>query len=743
MPITIARPKPGLPFSSGQPLLEHCENVARLSGQFADYIDSKSFLQAAGMLHDLGKAADAWQRYLSASVEEPVHGATRKSAPVKHAAAGIAAAFDRYPKIYALILAYIIAGHHAGLPDGSQGIGGKDPAPGWTLDDWRKEGEKDFVTLDDAMRLIRDHLPDPSTLHIPRFLIDGNDEHRAQALPFWIRMLYSCLVDADCLDAEAVSNPVASSLRGHHATIPELFEKLNTHLATFPIPETGSVNEVRAEILAACRAAAKQLSGVFSLTVPTGGGKTLSGMAFALEHAVKHNKRRIIHVIPYTSIIEQTADVFSGIFGADNVCEHHSGIDTNEADEPTAARLATENWDAPIIVTTSVQFFESLYASRGSRCRKLHNLADSVIVLDEAQLVPVELLEPCIEALRLLVHSYGVTLVLSTATQPSFPKLNAREIIPDPSSLYSRLRRTRFVWPEHDAKTISTTTWPKLADELRAHESFLCVVNTRKDARDLWRELGGDAFHLSTLMCGQHRRDVLSTIRQQLNAKTPTKLVSTQLIEAGVDVDFPVVYRALAGMDSIAQTGGRCNREGKCTGLAEVHVFVPETSTPPGLVTKGKDIVAEFIRILPPEAFEKPDIFAEYFRRLYSVANGKGEDILRAMGKEAKQGVFPFRTIAQKFRLIEEDTIPVIVNYRNGKNLADQIRTDGLNWKLLRRAQRYMVSPARRIVEQLERSGRIEQIADGLYSPTALGAYDEKTGLDIWTDGISPDSLMV
>lgn len=743
MPNPIARPRPGLPFSSGQPLLEHCQNVARISGQFADRFDSKPFLQIAGMLHDLGKAIEAWQRYLRASVDESAQGATRKNAPIKHAAAGIAAAFDLYPQLYAVILAYIVAGHHAGLPDGSSGIGGKNPAPGWSLDDWRKEGKKDYAALGDAIVLFRDHLPDPSTLHVPGFITDGDDEHRAQALPFWIRMLYSCLVDADCLDAEAVANPLASSLRGQHASLPELFDKLNTHLATFPAPETGSVNEIRAEILADCRAAAHQTPGVFSLTVPTGGGKTLSGMAFALGHAVKYNKCRVIHVIPYTSIIEQTADVFSGIFDAENVCEHHSGVDADETDEPTAARLATENWDAPIVVTTSVQFFESLYASRGSKCRKLHSLADSVIVLDEAQLVPVELLEPCIEALRLLVHGYGVTLVLSTATQPSFPKLHAREIIPDPASLYSRLRRTRFVWPKHDAKTIATTTWPKLAAELRAHDSFLCVVNTRKDARELWRELGRDVFHLSTLMCGQHRRDVLLAIRRRLNANEPTKLVSTQLIEAGVDVDFPVVYRALAGMDSIAQTGGRCNREGKFAGLAEVHVFVPETNTPPGLVTKGKDIVAEFIRTLSPEAFEAPDIFSEYFRRLYGVANGKGETILHAMGKEVQNGVFPFRTIAQEFRLITDDTIPIIVTYGDDNNLADRIRKDGLNWKLLRQAQRYMVSPIRPIAERLERSGCIEQIADGLYALTDLGGYDKNTGLDIWKDDISPHSMIV
>lgn len=736
----IARPRPGLPFSSGQPLVDHCENVARVSGQFADRFASQPFLQAAGLLHDLGKAAGAWQQYLRANVEASASGAGRKGSPVTHAAAGVGAALKCYKSPWSQILAYIIAGHHAGLPDGSSG-GGNDPTPGWTLFDWCKKGEEAFGSLGDAMRMFGKNLPEPSALRAPQCITAGDNAHVSQALPFWIRMLFSCLVDADCLDAEAISNPAASSLRGRHASIPELLDKLNARLAVFPVPEAGSVNEVRAEALDACRAAAERQPGVFSLTVPTGGGKTLSSMAFALLHAVKYHKRRVVHVIPYTSIIEQTAGQFSEIFGGDNVCEHHSGVDAEEADEPTAARLATENWDAPIVVTTSVQFFESLFASRGSKCRKLHNLVDSVIVLDEAQLVPVKQLEPCVEALRLLVQGYGVTLVLSTATQPPFPKLNAREIITDPASLYSRLRRTRFVWPEHDNKTIATTTLPELAAELRERESFLCVVNTRRDARDLWRELRGGTFHLSTLMCGQHRQDVLSTVRRRLNENMPTKLVSTQLIEAGVDVDFPVVYRALAGMDSIAQAAGRCNREGRYAGLAEVHIFDIEANVLSEGVRKGRNIVEGFIRTLPPKALDEPGIFAKYFHGFYGVANETGEAVLRRMGRDAVHGVFPFRTIAQRFRMIEEDTVPIIVPYGKGEELADQIRKGGLDWRLLRKAQRHMVSPFRRMAGNLERSGRIEQIADGLYALTDLGEYDDDTGLDIWRDDLSPDSL--
>ncbi|MDR1612885.1 MAG: CRISPR-associated helicase Cas3', partial [Planctomycetota bacterium] len=637
--------------------------------------------------------------------------------------------------------AYIIAGHHAGLPDGKASLV-RESAPGWTLDEWRKEGEKDLAAIGDAAQAIRERLPDTSLLRPPPFL-SGSSEHTAQALPFWIRMLFSCLVDADCLDAEAVSNPDVAARRGSGATVAELLARMNDRLAAFPVPEPGTVNSIRAEVLAACRKAARQPPGVYSLTAPTGVGKTFSVMAFALEHAVKYNKRRVIHVIPYTSIIEQTAGDFIAIFGSENVCEHHSGVADrkSDSDEPTASRLAADNWDALIVVTTSVQFFESLYASRGSKCRKLHNLADSVIVLDEAQLIPVALLEPCVEALRQLVHGYGVTLVLSTATQPALPKLAAAEIIPDPRDLFSRLKRTRFVWPKTAEDTVS---WADLAARLRTHDSFLCIVNTRRNARDLWLEVGEDAFHLSTLMCPQHRRNVLDKIRRRLATGEPTKVVSTQLVEAGVNIDFPVVYRALAGMDSLAQAAGRCNREGKKPGVAEVHVFIPEKGNPAGLIAKGASIVSEYLRNSDTARFESPDIFSDYFHRLFHLANDKGDQFLEDLSREARSGLFPFRTMARRFRMIDEDTSPVVVPYRGGEELMERIRRHGLDWKTLREAQRFIVSPPRRIAEKLEREGRIEEIADGFYALTRIGRYDDHgVGLDVWDGDISAETFIV
>ena len=355
------------------------------------------------------------------------------------------------------------------------------------------------------------------------------------------------------------------------------------------------VNRLRNQILQQCRDKAGQDPGFFSLTVPTGGGKTLSGMAFALEHAIAHGKRRIIHIIPYTSIIEQTAGIFRGIFG-EAVIEHHSSLDPEH--ETERSRLAAENWDAPVIVTTSVQFFESLFAARTSRCRKLHNIVDAVVVLDEAQLLPPEFLQPILNALNLLVVHYGVTVVLSTATQPalesrtnSFGKTvlrgldHMREIIDDPDALYAKLERVHVRLPEDFHAGVS---WERIAAEIAQHDSVLAIVNTRRQARELHALLPKGTIHLSALMCGQHRSDVIAGIKEKLRRDEPVRVVSTQLVEAGVDLDFPVVYRALSGLDSIAQAAGRCNREGRLD-RGEVVVFVPPEPAPPGVMRRAAD----------------------------------------------------------------------------------------------------------------------------------------------------------
>jgi CRISPR-associated endonuclease/helicase Cas3 len=508
------------------------------------------------------------------------------------------------------------------------------------------------------------------------------------------------------------------------------------------------VNTLRADILRQCREAAALDPGLFSLTVPTGGGKTLSAMAFALDHAREHGKRRIIHVIPYTSIIEQTASVFREFFG-DAVVEHHSNAESDPGKETTASRLACENWDAPIIVTTNVQFFESLFASRTSRCRKLHNIVDSIVILDEAQLLPPQFLQPILDALNLLTRHYGVTVVLSTATQPALASREyfdarqnlrgldpVREIIGDPDALYAALERVAVRLP---TDWNQPANWPQLAETLTAHESVLAIVNTRKDARALWEAMPQGTLHLSALMCGAHRSQVIKDIKSRLKANPPipTRVISTQLVEAGVDVDFPVVYRALAGLDSIAQAAGRCNREGRLDGKGEVIVFIAPKPAPKGLLLQGEQACRAVLCNVGGSPLARQNI-ARYFERLYYGCQLDAKDIcaLLAWNHSDQLGV-SFRTAAKKFRLIDdEDHLPIIVRYcENGsdESQTDQwlgiLRRDGPQRWLMRKLQRHIVNLRRNEAQVLLNQGSIEEVMPGLFAQIDDGIYDCNLGL--------------
>ena len=431
---------------------------------------------------------------------------------------------------------------------------------------------------------------------------------KSENFHFWLRMLFSCLVDADFLDTEQFMERGKTEQRGQYPRLerlaPWFFRALDR--LEQDAPKT-PVNTIRAAIRRVCEQKAQMPKGLFSLTVPTGGGKTLSAMAFALRHALKHGQQRVIYVIPYTSIIEQTGRILAGIFGRENVVEHHSNLSPER--ETLAPQLATENWDAPMVITTNVQFFESLYAAKPSRCRKLHNIINSVVILDEAQLLPPELLKPCVDAMNDLTRNYAVTLVLATATQPALPKLDPlAEIIPNELNLCGRLKRTHFNFP---TSLNEPTVWASLAQRLQQHDQVLCIVNTRRDCHDLFQLMPTGTIHLSALMCGAHRSAVIRLIRWRLRKRLPVRVISTQLVEAGVDIDFPVVYRALAGLDSIAQAAGRCNREGKLNDagrMGEVHVFVPPKPAPSGLLLKGENTTRELCS-LPDFDPHQPDAF--------------------------------------------------------------------------------------------------------------------------------------
>ena len=471
-------------------------------------------------------------------------------------------------------------------------------------------------------------------------------------------------------------------------------------------------------------------------------------MAFALEHALHHGKRRIVYAIPYTSIIEQTAQEFRKAFaslGEDVVTEHHSNLDVDEKKEDHANRLAAENWDAPLIVTTNVQLFESLHAARTSQCRKLHNLVGSVIVLDEAQMLPRDFLAPVLRVLKLLVAHYGVTVVLCTATQPMLasrhePVTNrrlldgiddARAIIAAPDTLFDALQRVDVHLPDDFN---AHRSWQEIADDIRRHDCVLAIVYTRKDARELFDLLRDeDAVHLSALMCAEHRSAALKGIRERLDARRdgtstrPLRVVSTQLVEAGVDLDFPVVYRALAGMDSIAQAAGRCNREGKLGSRGQVHVFTPLQPPPLGLVLQGYQTTIELARTAMLADPLAPATFRKYFDLLYGKGDLDSNDILGLL----KPDRAAFRTAAEKFRLIDDAGETIIVPYApNGSNANSPVHTwlgalkkDGNAKWVRRKLQRFTVNVPRKQFDKMVEQGEVEERAglwlalDSRYDP--------------------------
>ena len=462
-------------------------------------------------------------------------------------------------------------------------------------------------------------------------------------------------------------------------------------------------------------------------------------MAFALDHAVLHGKSRIIYVIPYTSIIEQTASVLAKIFGAENIVEHHSNLDPEK--ETQRSRLAAENWDAPVIVTTNVQFFESLYSSKPSRCRKLHNIVNSVVILDEAQLLPPNLLTPCVEALNQLVKNYGTTLLLSTATQPALPGIESREIIADPPALYERLKRTQIIFPTDP--NISSN-WVEIAGKLQQYDQVLCVVNTRRYCYELYKLMPEGTIHLSALMCGEHRSEKIREIKQQLKNGRSIRVISTQLVEAGVDIDFPVVYRAFAGLDSIAQAGGRCNREGKLNDqgkLGKVKVFIPPTLSPRGLLRKGEDTTREMYSL---DDFnpQDPSEYIRYFKIFYSKVNDTGRNFMDWLQQDASDGRIQFRTAGNEFKMIDDQAQQtVFVRYGDSQRWLEDLRRIGPKRQQMRKLQRFTVNMSKRDFDRARLDGLVEEVWKGFW--LWIGKYDYSHGLDLFGAGWAPEDLTV
>ena len=726
-------------------MADHLRAVAKLGESFAASFGADTWGYLAGLWHDLGKYRPGFQRYIQQTHDPDAHIEHVADHAKTHSIAGASYALHKLGENIGRVLAFVIAGHHAGLPD-------------WESGDGAGASLQARITHPNGHR----EYSEAKAEAIPEDILQGMAPTISPAakagFALWLRMLFSCLVDADFLDTEKYFTPERAAKRGHYPELRDMKQALDGYLAR--LSETAVANGVspvnvkRAEVLTACRQKAELPPGFFSLTVPTGGGKTLSSLAFALEHALINGKRRVVYAIPYTSIIEQTAEVFRDVFAPldkDVVVEHHSNLDIDERKENHANRLAAENWDAPLIVTTNVQLFESLHAARTSRCRKLHNLVNSVIVLDEAQMLPRDFLAPVLQTLKLLVEHYGVTVVLCTATQPMLTsryepvthrKLldgidKTTELIDAPESLFDALKRVTIHLP---ANFNARSSWEDIAVQVSQHDCVLVIVNARKDARELFDLLRDeDAVHLSALMCAEHRSAVISDIHNRLKVRKygasnrPLRVISTQLVEAGVDLDFPVVYRALAGMDSIAQAAGRCNREGKLDGLGQVHVFVPPHQAPPGLLRQGEQATRELVdaaQLVDPLA---PVTFRAYFDRLYAQSQGFDREEILDLQKPERAA---FRTAATRFRLIDDDSESVIVPYNpsRGPNEASPVHgwlaaltNDGNAKRARRKLQRFTVNVPRREFEQMLSMGDVEEKA-GLWLAHSA-CYDAQFGL--------------
>jgi len=730
------------PDAGGDPqsLYCHARNVAEMAADFAAPFNSEVIARWLGWWHDAGKADTGIQAYLQGE------GDSRD-----HSSVGMLAVPDGMD-----LLAHNIAGHHGGLANQTGEHSLKDRIQRKTDDDRIQQ------VLEEVRPMVEVHAPTLRRDQLPDFLLQA--ENRDVALrryDFWLRMLHSALVDADCLDTERHFNPDRFAARSVNVSIEDLWAQFRKdQQALMDRAEPTTVNRRRSDVYEAAAEAAMEPPGFFSMTVPTGGGKMRSAMGFGLRHAKVHDKDRIIVALPYTSIIEQNADVYREIFGDDVVLEHHSAVRSgaepgNEEPPERWRRLAAQNWDAPIVVTTTVQLLESLFTNHNGRLRKLHRLTNSVVVLDEVQTLPPRLLETTLDGLRELETHYGTSVLLCTATQPSlterpgFPEgLNdVTEIVPDPSGLYDDLRRV-----EYDVQVDDSWTWTDVADDLWRQRQAMAVLNTKDDAAAVLDELpdAPSVLHLSTRLCGAHRRRVLSEVRRRLRDGEAIQLVATQVVEAGVDLSFPRVLRALGPLDSIIQAAGRCNREGE-RDAGRVTVFEPaDGNTPPGAYRTGRDIAHRLLRADEDFDLHDPMVPRRYFRELYDSRE------LDPDGVQALRAEFQFVQVAEQYRLIEDDTTPVVVDYGDGWEILDDILATAEHTGFVarndwRRLQPYTVSLYGHAMDEAVQNGHVRQLDadldlwrwDGGYDGGTLHEDGSNGGRGLHTEGPSTNALVV
>lgn len=697
---------------------EHQQGVAKLAKSFAAEFLMEDCGYLMGLLHDKGKEQADWQKYIQGVTGYNEDYSNVKNGP-NHAYVGACIVEKQYPQI-APFIAQPIAGHHRGLYD---------------YCDYKeviKEGIPEGITSEGTL-----------SYTFPTFSkLKEYDYHNL------VRMLFSCLVDADSLDTESFMTPEQASLRGSHATMEELLSKLEAYLHELKANAIVSeVNSIRNYVQEQCIRESQGDKGFYSLTVPTGGGKTLSSVLWALHHAVKNHQRRIIIAIPYTSIIVQTASVLKSILGEDNVLEHHSNVDPESIENPELRerlQLATENWDYPIVVTTNVQLFESLFSNKRSACRKLHNIVNSVIVLDEVQTLPLGFYKPIVHTLDSLNRIFGVSVLFTTASQPiltgriegtdpsaSFDALaSVHEIIPEEACLHDKIRRVKMNFFD------APSSYDEIVSELVKHQRVLCIVNTRKDAKELYDRLPKDGLclHLSRMMCPAHVTSTIQRIKNVLKEENnqPIRVIATQLIEAGVDIDFPVVYRQEAGLDSVLQAAGRCNREGKME-VCTTYVFslAKEHSLPTGFMTQTNNAR---LGMGPDHDWFSPEAMNSYFQQLHSRVSNFD---VRQIGALLYKPECEFEEAAHKFSLIDDQSISVIINWGNSLSLYQRLISDGPSYSLMKKLAQFSVGVRARDFEKLKDKGVVEEPFENIYVITDSHFYCEDTGLMInnqWTE---------
>ena len=692
-----------------QSILEHLQGTAEKAKDFAEVFEKGDWGYCCGMLHDIGKYSDKFQRRIRG-----------EEIKVDHATAGARVCMElggMYP-----FLEMCIAGHHAGLSD--YGVS-TDTGNSSTTLGRRKKKIEDFYAYKKEVK-------------IPELKTSPVNVEKTKDLNFslsmFTRMMYSCLVDADFLDTEEFMTEERSG-RQQGQEIQVLLDKLEKYITEWlKNTETESVNGRRTEILKACLENGEREKGLFRLTVPTGGGKTVASLAFALRHAVKHHMKRIIYVIPYTSIIEQNAAVFRRILGDENVLENHCNIDYEEAEELKPMQLASENWDKPVVVTTNVQFFESLFSNKSSKCRKIHNITNSVIILDEAQMLPMDYLIPCTAMLQELVQNYKTSIVLCTATQPSLDNFfgqieNFVELCPRMEEQFEFFRRVTY-------QNIGNISKENMAERLKKEQRALCIVNTRKRAQELYQLLKSEGvYHLSTTMYPKHRKKVLANVKERLDNKDRCILIATSLVEAGVDLDFLSVYRQIAGIDSLIQAAGRCNRNGnESTEESKVYIYDFEDSKVIPSQQKKIDVTKSVVQDY--EDISDLECITDYFKRLYKF-HGRNLD-KKGIMKEFYRGKYNFAKVAKEFQLIEQETKTIFIcKEPEAKEILDEIKTKGTSKERMRKAGQYCVQIYGDFFGKLNGAGMLQLVSEDIqdfYELVSMDQYSEDYGLDYAMD---------